>query len=54
MDGPKIVDYGIGVLFNYGNMVTFGKYFDNGRTIGRIFFKKVSKDEQYPLTFDTK
>lgn len=54
MKDKKIVDYGIGVLFDYGKMVTFGKYLENGQNIGNIFFKMVSKGEQYPLTFDMK
>ena len=52
VEGQKVVDYGVGVVHQEDQLVTFGKYLQEHRTIGRIFFKKLAEGQGFPLSFD--
>ena len=52
LEGEKVVDYGIGVTCKTNVMVTFQKYLNETRKIGRIFFKKSPEDKGFPLSYN--
>lgn len=47
-----MVDYGIGIVHREKIMVTLQEFLRNGQKIGRIFFKKMSEKDAFPLSYD--